>query len=105
MSGGRPFKTAPIGWFCNACGTIGIEHGICRGEHGITHSPQARMAYYRVQDVDPLVEAADALGEALERISYSGEVGDVEDVDTARHDAAAALNLFRSAAPPSSGGK
>lgn len=59
---------------------------------------------YDARDVAPLVEAADTLGEALERVSYGGEVGDVEDVDSARHDIAEALNLFRSQ-PQSEGTK
>ena len=38
-----------------------------------------------------LREALDNLAEAIERVSYKGEAGDVEDLDDARREAVAAL--------------
>ncbi len=38
-----------------------------------------------------LREALDNLNEAIARVDYEGAIGDVEDVDNARHEAAAAL--------------
>jgi hypothetical protein len=42
-----------------------------------------------------LVEALDNLCEAAERINYSGEIGDVEDFETARDEAVALLSKHR----------
>ena len=38
-----------------------------------------------------LEEALSNLAESIERVGYRGEVGDVEDLDQARHEATAAL--------------
>lgn len=46
---------------------------------------------YSKQREEKLREALDNLAEAIGRVEYRGQAGDVEDVDSARHDAVAAL--------------
>ncbi len=66
------------------------------GQKGMRMSLDFRHGFwaareYSKQREEKLREVLDYLAEAIGRVEYRGQAGDVEDVDNARHDAVAAL--------------